>query len=304
MNEFAEETVTMPRRRVWAAILFALFFGPVAQVYCGRLRRALGLYAISWFVSFIAIAFLLYMPFGRLGIVVGLGLFACFYLFIVIDAIRLARRDAQAPLQRYQRWWVYLAMIVASATFSELALELNRRYWSESFVLNGGSMRNTLLPGDRFIVDKAPLNWRTPRRGEIVAYRSPGARDQIFSHRIVALPGDKVEVRDEQFLLNDQLLSEEYALFEGQQPAYEVLNNFAAQTVPAGHVFILGDNRRAAKDSRFEGFVPIDDVVGVARMIFWSREYSMSPPADPRKDRNPRIEWGPIRWSRIGQRLD
>ena len=300
----AEAEVSAPRRRVWLAALLALLFGPVAQVYCGRFRRAVGLYALTWLVSFIALVALLYLPFGRLGTVVGLASLAGIYLFILVDAIRLARSDSQAPLRRYQRWWAFIAIIVASGTISELALRLNVRYWSESFVLSGGSMRNTLFAGDRFIVDKLPLNWRSPKRGEIVAYRSPGVRDQIFGHRIVGLPGDQVEVREEQLLLNGQPVSEDYALFEGERPEFEVLNNFAAQTVPAGHVFILGDNRRAAKDSRFEGFVPIDDVVGVARMIFWSREYSLTPPRNPRESREPVETWGSIRWDRIGQRLD
>lgn len=304
MNELAEELESPPRLRVWVAALLALFFGPVAQVYCGRFQRALGLYVLGWLVSFVALATLLYLPFGRLGIAVSLGLFAGVYLFVVIDAIRLARRDTQPPQRLYQRWWVYFAIIIASAIISEVARGLNIRYWSESFILNGESMRKTLLPGDRFIVDKLPLNWRSPLRGEIVAYRSPGARDLTFSHRIAALPGDEVEVRDEQFLLSGQHVREQYVSFEGDLPAFEVLNNFPAQTVPAGHVFILGDNRRAAKDSRLEGFVPIEDVVGIARMIFWSREYSLAPPSNPRESREPVETWGSIRWDRIGQRLD
>lgn len=300
----AEVETPVPRRRVWVAALLALLFGPVAQIYCGQFRRAVVIYAFTWLVLLLANGALLYLPFGLLGIIAGLTSVAGIYLFILIDAIRLARNDSEAPLRRYQRWWVYILAMITSSTTTELALQLNRRYWSESFILNGGSMKNTLLAGDRFIVDKLPLHWRLPKRGEIVAYRSPGARDQIFAHRIIGLPGDQIEIREEQLLLNSQPVNEEYALYEGERPDFEVLYNFAAQTVPAGHVFILGDNRRAAKDSRFEGFVPIDDVVGVARVIFWSRAYSESPPVDPWKDRNPRIEWGPVRWSRIGQRLD
>jgi signal peptidase I len=292
-----------PRRRVWVAVLLAALFGPVAQVYCGRFKRAVGLYAINWLIAFLAILALLYLPSGRLGLVVGAALIAGVYLFVLIDAIRLARSDSAAPLRRYQRWWVYVAIIIACGAVSEVVSRMNVRYWSEAFILTGGSMRNTLLAGDRFIVDKLPLLWRSPRRGEIVAYRSPGNRDEIFSHRIVALPGDEIEIRDEQVILNDQPLTEEYAIFEGKLAPYEALSNLAPQSVPPGHVFILGDNRRAAKDSRFEGFVPLDDVVGVARTIFWSREHSISPPCKPSESREPVESWGPIRWDRIGQRL-
>ena len=293
-----------PRRRVWVAVLLALFFGPVAQVYCGQFKRAAGLYALTWLVSLVSILALLYLRPGRLGIAVGAASFAGIYLFVLVDAIRLSLNDSEAPLHRYQRWWAYIAIIIVCGTLSELVLRLNVRYFSEAFVLTGGSMRETLFAGDQILVDKLPLLWRSPRRGEIVAYRSPGDRDRVFSHRIVALPGDNVEIRDETFYLNGQPLAEEYALFEGEMPAYEVLNNLAEKTVPAGHVFILGDNRRAAKDSRFEGFVPIEDVIGVARIVYWSREHTILPPSKRRKDREPVESWRPIRWNRIGQRVN
>jgi len=293
-----------PRRKPWIAALLALFFGPVAQVYCGRLRRAIVLELLLWIVSAAAFALMLYLPMGKLGLALGIGLLVGFYLYVSVDAVRLARNDSQESLRGYQRWWIYLAIIIANACVSELSLSLNRRYWSEAFILNGGSMKTTLYSGDRFMIDKLALRMRPLNRGEIVAYRTPTAPETILCHRIVGVPGDRVEIRDEQLLINDEPLAEPYALFEGELPPYEVIRNFEPQTVPPGHYFILGDNRRAAKDSRFEGFVPIDDVVGVARVVFWSREYSEAPSADPRKDRNPRIEWGPIRWSRIGQRLD
>ncbi|BBO35950.1 signal peptidase I [Lacipirellula parvula] len=300
----AEAEAPGPRRRVWLAALLALLFGAVAQVYCGRFQRALAIYALTWLVLLLANAALLCLPFGRLAITAGFASVAGVYLFVLIDAIRLARSDSRAPLCKYQRWWVYLLLIIASGTISELVLRLNREYWSEAFVMRVGSMRNSLLAGDRFIVDKLPLYSRPPQRGEIVVYRSSGEGRPVLCHRVVGLPGDEVEIRDEQLLLNGEPAKEEYALYDGERRDYDILNNFAAQTVPAGHVFILGDNRRNAKDSRVDGFVPIDDVLGVPKLIFWSREHSLSPPSNPRESREPVETWGPMRWDRIGQRLD
>lgn len=295
---------TPPRRKPWVAALLALFFGPVAQVYCGRLRRAIVLELLLWVVSAVALALMLYIPMGRLGLALGIGLLVGFYLYVLVDAVRLARNDSSETLRGYQRWWIYLAIIVANACVSELSLGLNRRYWSESFVLNGSSMKNALYSGDRFMIDKVPLRVRPLNRGEIVAYRTPTAPETILCHRIVGLPGDRVEIRDEQLLINDESLAEPYALFEGELPPYEIIRNFEPQTVPPGHYFILGDNRRAAKDSRFDGFVPTDNIVGIARIIFWSREQSISPPLNPRENPEWVTTWGPMRWDRIGQRLD
>lgn len=60
-----------PRRKPWIAALLALFFGPVAQVYCGRFQRAAGLYALTWLVAILANIALLYPPLGRVGIIAG-----------------------------------------------------------------------------------------------------------------------------------------------------------------------------------------------------------------------------------------
>jgi hypothetical protein len=81
-----------------------------------------------------------------------------------------------------------------------------------------------------------------------------------------------------------------------------MLQEFTEQTVPAGHCFVLGDNRWQSMDSRYFGFVPMENLVGEAKAIFWSREYELVHPTRESPSGGEKV--GNIRWERIGKRLE
>ena len=116
-----------------------------------------------------------------------------------------------------------------------------------------------------------------PQRGDIVVFTRPDESDTPLEDesdiniikRVVGLPGDTVEVRDTKLFINNQPLDEEYARWE-EGGIRE--GNFGPEKVPAGHIFLLGDNRDHSRDSRFwqEPFLPINRVKGRAMVIYWS----------------------------------
>jgi signal peptidase I len=107
-----------------------------------------------------------------------------------------------------------------------------------------------------------------------------------------------VEVRGRAVLINGTALSEPYAHFlftdDEEGGAAEGLRAWGPKTVPAGNYFVLGDNRDNSRDSRFWGFLPKGLVLGRPALIYFSREMSREdPPLKPT----------PIRWDRIGRRI-
>ena len=90
---------------------------------------------------------------------------------------------------------------------------------------------------------------------------------------------------------------------ETQQKVREVLGwcNLPEQPVPAGHMFVLGDNRWNSLDSRSFGFVPTASLIGEVKIVFWSREFELIPPSleKPQGDE----QWGAIRWDRMGKAI-
>ena len=161
------------------------------------------------------------------------------------------------------------------------------------------AMSPTVQPGDRFLVDKLRSGPDRIQRGDVVVFRSEGPGSPLFAMRVVGLPGDEIEIRDERVFVNGQAWHDPHAVFDDQLPAVREMANQDPTLVPADGMFVLGDNRRRANDSRFRGPIPLSDYCGQARAIYWSQERLYPDPEDRSV-----YTLGAIRWDRIGQRLD
>jgi signal peptidase I len=157
----------------------------------------------------------------------------------------------------------------------------------EAFKIPSGSMIPTLKIGDHLLVNKLSyglrligvrstlLQWSQPKRGDVVVFTrddEPATREDEssinFIKRVIGLPGDSVEVRGSTVLINGKELTEPYANWDGEES--EV--NFGPKTVPAGCVFLMGDNRNNSRDSRYwlNPFLDMKYIKGRALFIYWS----------------------------------
>ncbi|HYN89052.1 MAG TPA: signal peptidase I, partial [Ardenticatenaceae bacterium] len=115
--------------------------------------------------------------------------------------------------------------------------------------VDGTSMEPTLHSEERLIIEKVSYLLHVPARGDIVVLRLPGRESDPLIKRVVALPGEVVAVRNGRVYVDGAPLDEPYL--------NQLTSGFvAAQQVPEGHVFVLGDNRGASNDSRIFGMVP------------------------------------------------
>jgi len=139
----------------------------------------------------------------------------------------------------------------------------------EQFIVPSESMVPTLQAGDRLFMHRT--NHYQPQTGDIVVFEPPAnlrallppnRQDVLFVKRIIATPGQRVEIADGQVLINRRPLTEEYVQ---TAPVYE----WPAAVVPAGQYFVLGDNRNASSDSHVWGYVPADHLLGEAYKIYW-----------------------------------
>ena len=171
-----------------------------------------------------------------------------------------------------------------------------RTFVVQAFKIPTGSMETNLLIGDHLLVNKviySPsaipfedrlLAKKPVQRGHVVVFKFPEDPSRDFIKRVIGLPGEKVEIRDKTVYINGQPLVEPYAHFlepplHRDDPEYGLRSeglrdNWGPQVVPAGHLFVLGDNRDNSRDSRFWGFLPRDQVKGRALLVYWSYEAS------------------------------
>ena len=137
----------------------------------------------------------------------------------------------------------------------------------QAFYIPSESMVPTLKIGDRVLVNKLSYEFGDVERGDVIVFDRPGGAgpDGISEliKRVVALPGETVEARDNQVYIDGDPIE------EGYLPQGTVTASFGPELVPEDSVWVMGDNRSASDDSRRFKSIPEDDIVGRAFVIIW-----------------------------------
>jgi signal peptidase I len=272
----------------------SFFIAGLGQVYAGRLGRGVLGYILSCFAVLLSIILLVKLSFGLLPLAQMLVINTIIGVLLAIDAYKLAKKAGDFIPKFYNKWYVYLLLVI-------LVGYLSPAFYVAYAVMGAarvptGAMQNTVLPGDHVVLDKTAYNlrnpltgaivtaFRTPQRGDIITFIAPKEPSETYMHRVVGLPGDKVEVKGTQLFINDKVVGESYAHYETADAQFA---DFGPAVVPESEIFVLGDNRNNSYDSRFWGGVPFANIGGKAKGIYWSLD-------EPS---------GQIRWERIGREL-
>jgi signal peptidase I len=131
-----------------------------------------------------------------------------------------------------------------------------------TFRVYGTSMLPNIEPGDCLVVNKLTYSFKEPDRGEIVILHSPRKTDTDLIKRIIALPGDTIEIKNGNVFVNGTALDEPYI---NNTPDYK----YPLQSVPEGNYFVLGDNRSVSADSHLGWYLPRENIIGKAWVRYW-----------------------------------
>jgi len=177
--------------------------------------------------------------------------------------------------------WEYTEAIVTALI---LALII-RAFVVQAFKIPSGSMKSTLLIGDHILVNKfiygvklpfkkeKVLILHEPERGDIIVFKYPEDPKRDFIKRVVGVEGDTVVEKDKVLFVNGEAVNEPYVMHveNSIKPAgFEPRDNFGPIVVPEGKYFVMGDNRDQSYDSRYWGFVDLNEIKGKALVIYWS----------------------------------
>ena len=204
---------------------------------------------------------------------------------------KLEDKDAAGATKGRAAWRFAREFVGLIVTALVLAIVI-KTFFFQAFFIPSASMEGTLMIGDRVLVEKLPYDFHDPRRGDIVVFSDPhpaaGAdrgfiggfihwvgegigvqrpENPDYIKRVIGLPGETVWATGGHVYVNGTRLSEPYLT--------ERTADFPKHSVPAGELFVMGDNRNNSLDSRFTptqgglGYVPIDKVIGKAFVVVW-----------------------------------
>jgi signal peptidase I len=207
----------------------------------------------------------------------------------------------------------------AEALIIAIVLALTIRVFVvQAFKIPSGSMIPTLLIGDHILVSKLAygiqlpkdcdfqlsfpplicysstmvLDFDPPQRGDVIVFRYPEDENKDFIKRLIGVPGDVIEIRNKQVIINGEpLIDKDYTqrvdpgIIDGR---INPRDNLGPLTVPPDSYFVMGDNRDQSLDSRFWGFVKMNKIKGRAFLVYWSWDGQGS-----------WVDW--VRWDRIGK---
>ena len=259
-NEFSFGSVS--KRKSSTAMNLSLFLPGLGQVYCGAIRR--GLFQLCFFalLASVVIVVLATRSAPAPTILITMALLSVpASTYSAWDARRLAlicREDYR--LKDYNRASVYIALTLLTLPLAVgLAFSI-REHFLHIFVINGSSMSPTFNAGQKIVVRKDSYLDHQPELNDLVAFLNPENRRETWVKRVVALPGDVLEIKGGIVHLNGAAIQE--------ADSVQMDNiDLPAITIPEHHCYVLGDNRAHSKDSRDFGPVPMIALVG--RAMTW-----------------------------------
>jgi len=313
------DTPDVVPRKPWLAALASLVLPVFGQLYNGEVNRAIWLFLAFALLFIPGLGWVaLYLPDGWLLPTLLLSWFSivALWIYCIGQAWSKARVNALHRVRTWQISGVYaLVFLLCDFVLLPLLTIYVREHQVEPFRIPSSSMEPSVMRGDFIFADKrynCPGCRQGVHRGDIAIFAYPNDRSVRYIKRVIALPGDQVEYRNRQVSVNGQplqvLREGDTALVHHEQidgrtwrvshvdeeplrpeTAKPPFNRAAIKPVtelslrvPDGQVFVMGDNRETSVDSRSFGTVPLQDILGHARQVWFS------------------FDQGKIRWERLG----
>ena len=307
-------------RNPWLAALASFVLPGLGQFYNGDLNRAIWLFLTFALLAIPGLALVaLYLPDGWMvpALATSLLVTLTIWIYAMLQAWRTARSLCEYQKKPWQISGAYALLFVICDLVAMPSLSIYvREHQVEPFRIPSRSMQPSVMQGDFLFADKrynCPGCRQGVHRGDVAIFAYPNDRSVRYIKRVIALPGDLVEFKNQQFIVNGQLLrslngretaGSHYEEIDGHRWQIQQLDTAEhaqidvkipplnrapvkqvtelSLRVPDGQVFVLGDNRNQSVDSRTFGTVPLQDILGRARQVWFS------------------YDQGTIKWERVG----
>jgi len=257
------------------AAVLSLVISGLGQLYNGQILKG-----IIFFLAFFLIPIILFLAglqcqfYGLVAIFLFL---ICIWLFIIGEAFFAARKIKKIGLKGYNKWYVYLLIILLMHGTYIIPSSFMASIQSEvlgfsTYKIASGAMEPTLSIGDYLIADSKYFKKNELQRGDLVIFQYPKDPTKNFIKRVIALEGEKIEIKNKQVYINDEAIPESYKVHNDINFDEVIRDNFGPIVVPSGYCFVMGDSRDNSWDSRHWGSLPLRNIKGQPLYIYWAKD--------------------------------
>lgn len=259
------------------AVILSIILPGLGQAYSGRVKRGILFFCVTVLIIVLSLLYVL-TPNTKtyIGLLFLLVIFWLFGIFIIVDAYRCAKtynikNNLNREITNTKRVLLIIAIIFLVFLYpNKIIAQYVKSNYFQAFRIPTTSMSPTLVKGDLILVDKMIYKKSELRRGDCIVFIYPEDTKKNFVRRLIGLPGETVEIKNERVLTNGIIL----AASEGI-PNIKYFNKGEygkegqVVSIPQDNYFVLGDNSAISKDSRFWGFVPRKYIIGKAYKIYY-----------------------------------
>lgn len=292
-------------------LILTYLFPGMGHIYCGKLIRGYILLIFPFVI--IAIFALVGVLNNFNGLLILVSILILYWVIMMVDAYLTAKRYKFENAKDYNKPRYYIGYCILLVLILLLMIQI-RNKTIQAFSIPAGSMVPTLIVGDNIMVDKSYYKNNDLKRGDLIVFKFPDDTQIAFIKRVIGLPGDKLNIKGRNIYINGKLSDQKYTgeyeynyenelktmdeysvrmddnsfkvIYDSKVPEKSKFKLSFPLVVPDNHFFSLGDNRDNSYDSRFWGFVPIENIIGRAKYIYLSYN-------DNDK----------IRWNRLGKQI-
>ena len=176
-------------------------------------------------------------------------------------------RESMNPQLDFEKRYRLVREVIETIVLTVLMF-LVIRFAVQNFNIEGHSMEPNLHDQELILVDKWTYLFHPPSRGDVVVFIAPPQPSQDYIKRVIGVPGDVITIQNTTVIVDGVTLKETYVDPKNQGATFED-RRISKMVVPPNDYFVLGDNRANSSDSRVWGFVPKQNVIGRAALVYW-----------------------------------
>jgi signal peptidase I len=179
----------------------------------------------------------------------------------------LGKRESMNPQLDFEKRYRLVREVIETIVLTVLMF-LVIRFAVQNFNIEGHSMEPNLHDQELILVDKWTYLFRSPARGDVIVFMAPPQPSQDYIKRVIAVPGDVITIQNTTVIVDGVTLKESYIDPNNQGNMFDY-KHISNMVVPPNDFFVLGDNRKGSSDSRDWGFVPKQNIIGRAAIVYW-----------------------------------